>query len=165
MAAACLFLVAGTGIAEEIPVNITATPRIYKSAETSADTGLDAGGAGARLNYNFENGGNSVQFVFSLSPPLEGPLSKILVTAKGSNRMVFLILRDASNRGIAYRLGPLAEEEQTFAIDPAMPAMAKANEDAKAIEYPIKAISFTVTKTGDEKGFIEISKIVAVKTD
>lgn len=162
----CLFFSAGGLLAEEIPVNLTATPLIYKSEETAASVEPDAGGEGVRLSYNFENGGDSIRYIFVLSPPLDGPLSKIQVTAKGSMGSIFLMLRNSANRAVSYSFGPLTDELQTFTIDPAVPSSPKANDDAKAIEDPLKNICFFVMKKGgDPAGFIEISKVVVIKAN
>ncbi len=122
MAAACLFLSMGIAASGEVPIDLTAkAPLIYKSEETGASVEPDASGTGVRLNYDFENGGNTARFDF-LSPPLEGPISKLTITAKGSEGPLFLIVRDAASKPVGYEVGPITADEQTFTVDLASPS-------------------------------------------
>ncbi len=147
----------------EIPIDLSKAPLVYKDEATVASSEPSADGSGARLNYDFENGGTTVRYEFVISPPIDQPISKIMVTGKGKDGPGFLLVRDASKQSVAYKFGPLTEDEQTFTVDMASPAFPGAAK--KNIEYPITAICFTIKKPAEPKGSFDISKITAESSE
>jgi len=153
------FLVA-TALAGEEVLPLNSKPfAIYKSPETAASAEPDAGGEGMKLTYDFEAGGETVRYSFPFAAPIDGPFSHLVITARGSEGSVFLMVRDATNRGISYNVGPISAESQDFTVDLANPALV--GQKQERIEFPIRELSFTVRKPAALKGMIEITKVVA----
>ncbi len=152
------FLAAALAGEEVLPLN-SKKPAIYKSPETVASAEPDAEGEGVKLSYDFEAGGETVRFSFPFAAPIDGPFSHLVVTARGNEGSVILMLRDATNRGISYNIGPISAESQDFTVDLANPALA--GQKQERIEFPIRELSFTIRKPAALKGMTEITKVVA----
>lgn len=151
------------GRGSEIPIDISKAPLIYKNDTTEASAESAANGEGIRLDYDFSNGGDTLRCEFTLITPLDGPVSSLKVTGKGTEGPAFVLVRDVNKQSIAYKIDPFTENEQVFTVDLSSPAFPGAKKTT--LEYPITAIGFTMKKPAELKGFFEISKITAERED
>ena len=154
---ACAFALASPTLSgADYPLDLQATPRIYKTEETKAS--FDAlPGEGVKLNYEFADNRGSLYYRYEF-PNISGVVRKITVKAKGTDNTVFLGLRDSGAVAHNFTLGPLTEEEQTFEIEIA--PIADKDGKTKEIQYPIKFIDFLFKmKGGQNAGFLELYKV------
>jgi len=157
-AAICLLLASAFSQADEMPVDIfSKAALVYKADPVTASAQPAESGQGIRLNYDFTKGGNSVRFEFAVDPPLDGPFAKLLITAKGPEIPVVLIVRGDDRKGVAYQFGPLSAEEQVFTVDLAKPVFTGGQE--ARLQYPIRGLSFTIRGKDHPSGTVEISKV------
>ncbi len=151
--------------AGETEIDLTAPPRIY-AAENAACTAVPSeGGTGVRLSYDFENStADWAHFQFTV-PAIDQPISKILITAKGSPATTALAARsEGTGKAFSWRFGPPSEDDfQTFEIDVAGAAQPAGAQES--LQYPVSKVLFQIKATNGRQGFLEVSKVVFQTAD
>ena len=151
--------------AAEVELDLATAPRIY-SAEGSACTATPSeAGTGVRLTYDFENSTADWAHFQFVVPAIDQPISRILITAKGSPaRTAFAARSEGTGKAFSWRFGPPSEDDfQTFEID--LKASAQSPDKQEPLQYPVAKVFFQIKATEGRKGFLEVSKVVIETAD
>lgn len=145
--------------AEEIPLEFTSKPIVYKDEGAVAMVEPGSTPESLLLKYDFTNGGEFVQFQLPIIP-LDERFTQLEITLKGSEEIISFNVRGTDKQAIGTRIGPLTGEEETIIFDLKKVASEGANKD-KNLVYPVTIIGFMLRAPKEPHGSIEIIKVVA----
>ena len=119
----------------------------------------NANGTGCNISADFTNGGTKGQYWIPMTPFVDGPIAKFVMTAKITGGTLQIGVRDPAKQIVSYTVPAINDTMQTFDIELTKPLQ---KGEKGIITYPIKYVILFFAKKESEKMEVEIEKLTLV---